>query len=113
MTHTPGPWRTKDDSSIRATLDGKDVQIALTSPSSFTHGDPHSHIGDQLRDSCAANAHLLASAPALLEALLEMREIHICSCCSIGACGPTGPCRQCRDILVRADTAVRAAKGED
>ncbi len=61
--HTPGPWHVKDDTSIRATIEGRDVQVALLSPSRFTRDDPHAHLNEHFRDSQAANARLIASAP--------------------------------------------------
>lgn len=97
--HTPGPWRrlgpTSGSVGIAGAIDpGWGALVTV-------HG-----IGTLEGE---ANANLVESAPALLDALLVMREIYTCLCCSMGACRPDVPCQKCRDDFVRADAAVNQA----
>lgn len=59
--HTPAPWRTDD--WIRTGVNSESKHIAMVNYCSDVFGDEHK-----------ANAHLIAAAPELLEALIEMQR---------------------------------------
>ncbi|MCU9562871.1 hypothetical protein [Proteus mirabilis] len=60
--HTPAPWRTDD--WIRTGVNSESKHIAMVNYCSDVFGDEHK-----------ANAHLIAAAPELLEALIEIRKL--------------------------------------
>ena len=62
--HTPGPWKTRDPSSVYDALGRYIHQGSGTMPEH--HSLP--------REEAAANARLIAAAPDLLEALKGMLE---------------------------------------
>ncbi|MEY0957318.1 hypothetical protein AB7188_00235 [Providencia rettgeri] len=59
--HTPAPWMTDD--WIRTGVNSESKHIAMVNYCSDVFGDEHK-----------ANAHLIAAAPELLEALIELTE---------------------------------------
>lgn len=61
MSHTPGPWRI--GGSCRTPVNSKDKHIAMVN---YSH---RGHITDVIGEEHNANAHLIAAAPELLEAL--------------------------------------------
>ena len=64
MKHTPGPWYYEDDSFAPYIVDSTRL-IRLAD----VHDTPYLSSGSCGRRASKANAHLLASAPELLEAL--------------------------------------------
>ena len=62
MSHTPGPWRAYKDASLRHTIGTAAGRIC-----DMWGRDPAFH-----SDEDAANARLIASAPDLLAALVEV-----------------------------------------
>ena len=71
-THTPGPWKTGEGNSIRATIDGHELQIAALFTSRFSSDDKRAYLNDVLYSQGPANARLIAAAPALAEALQRL-----------------------------------------
>jgi len=64
--HTPGPWR-NERGSIRATINGEDVQIAGLFRTSWTYPDQHKNAA--IRATEEGDARLIAAAPDMFEAL--------------------------------------------
>ena len=102
MTHTPGPW------SISTDWEATGVIYALR--------------GFEWDDICvitprceaAANAHLIAAAPDMLEALEEVvaltENLEVCPfCCAVKGVQSHGP--DCLSHEIEA--AIRKARGED
>ena len=58
MNHTPGPWQI-DDQAIKAIDHGRRYTVATVRQDNFTP------------QACAANARVIAAAPALLDACLR------------------------------------------
>ena len=73
--HTPGPWHVEHDASIRASLEGQDVQLAAMSRTSWTTDDPRHYLTKVLRDQTPANARLIAAAPDLLATLKAILDV--------------------------------------
>jgi len=74
MTHTPGPWKIDDGYTTSLTIGcGFGYDIAQVECSMSFSDDCGFRIN--LDDEEMANAHLIASAPELLEALEEMYEV--------------------------------------
>ena len=60
MSHTPGPWRRYRDKTGRVSkIEGRGRRVCTFQPSDL---------------NAEANASLIAAAPEMLEALLELRE---------------------------------------
>lgn len=92
--HTPGPWH-----SIRQFATDDSHQVRTAGPGSIV-------IADCGRQSCddgviAANAHLIAAAPDLLQALTDLRDCF--------APHPTDPIYA---VWKRASDAIDTARGE-
>lgn len=85
--HTPGPWLCSGKTVYALNDDGYNRFSALVQ-------DAHTH-----QDELEANAHLIAAAPELLEALLAI-------------VGDKGVQRVNSDLLNQALTAISKAKGE-
>ena len=66
MEHTQGPWRLIGpwETLVQAGRAGRTIELATVAA-----------IGGKVGKEVRANAHLIASAPALLEALRELAEI--------------------------------------
>ena len=60
-SHTPGPWKMKQDSCGLLTIEAKHWTVAEVESRGFA--------GAPAADCCLANARLMAAAPDLLEAL--------------------------------------------
>lgn len=73
--HTPGPWRV-DGAAIEAKFGGKIVQVAMMGRTRWCGdiSEKTRRMATEFRKLEAADAHLIAAAPALLEALRNLRE---------------------------------------
>ena len=89
--HTPGPWKiTHSEVSGYRVSDSTGWGVAVV-----------------LKDvNDEANAHLIAAAPAMLEALERLRGWVVAEAEQFGAVLPDD------DIMEQATAAIRAAKGE-
>jgi len=76
MNHTPGPWTVNGDGTC-ATIRAESVGIGYYSIiATVTQRDPHpEHGGGVDEKTMQANAELIASAPALLEANQEYESV--------------------------------------
>ena len=95
--YTPGPWRIDEGRSIVAQFEGEEVQIAAMNRSQWSQPDGGKN--HRLSVQTPANARLIASAPALLEALENL----------VSVCEGTGRQPPC---IENAKAAISAAKGE-
>ena len=105
MTHTPGPWKV-DGSFVYALEPAKwlgnstfqnrfwaSVQAPSSTPS----------------DEIYANAHLIASAPDLLDALEKLAHLHSCEQEGLLSGRPTAA--QWYEAVEEASNAIKKAKG--
>lgn len=106
---TPGPWK------IEAPL--PDGDIVITTPNGLrslceVHHTEHASAGD-VSGETAANARLIAQAPAMLEALQALIALadHANSAPAAELCGP-GMTARTVEAWQRARAIVAAAKGE-
>lgn len=76
QSHTPGPWHVEKTRQGTAILDdaqfGRWTQIAMAYQANDVFGDGEKRIISH--DEAKANAHLIAAAPEMLEALLMVRQ---------------------------------------
>ena len=87
---TPGPWHVAGKQTIKA---GRDRWIGKAN---WNNGE--------------ANAHLIAAAPDMYEALKVAEE----ALCDLGVCqGPDCKEPACSGVLMRVRAAMRKARGED
>ena len=87
MTYTKGPWTLQKTESFEFILDKPNVKLEFTN-----------HISNQ--DATVANAHLIAAAPEMLEAL----ESVSCGCNVLYKCEP-----QCH--MHKVEAVINKAKG--
>lgn len=69
--HTPGPWRLQTGHNTIYTLSGGNAGHTNCIGKVVCHGD-HPTTSDVTLEEAEANAHLIAAAPELLEALRDM-----------------------------------------
>ena len=93
--HIPGPWVTSEHDARRV-LSSRGTPLARTEG----HGI----------EANEANARLIASAPALLEALEAMTETYT-RLVNSGDAGNWDP--ETEDSVIKARAAIAAAKGEE
>jgi hypothetical protein len=68
--HTPGPWLlTPRQKPNGYDLSGRNSQHFITDITHYKHDGICNHIIDEMNEEQEANAHLIAAAPELLEAL--------------------------------------------
>jgi hypothetical protein len=67
--HTPGPWFSDEEHVIRQVTPGQKFQHPIMVANGWIEG---AWVGDDGNEESRANARLIAAAPELLEALLEM-----------------------------------------
>ena len=93
--HTPGPWRFYTEpqpNGCPIVGNGRGLMLAMLA---------HSVNYPAQRDEANANARLIAAAPELLEALIELAD------CGAEAWGEDRPCvRIARDAIAKATTGV-------
>jgi hypothetical protein len=109
--HTPGPW--KPDRKYGLGRDGKWQDFKITGPDkrSICSCSPASkREGEQIE----ANAHLIAAAPELLEALEKLTPITKEILETIGTCDHSVGVCNCDLIMAleKSKTAIAKAKGE-
>jgi len=105
--HTPGPWKFYESVSLEI-LAPDDWEIAVCNEWSE---EDHGH------NDCFANAHLIAAAPELLEALVALLHQHdeMAHQCPTALCGhPQANEIHARNIkaLAKARAAIAKAKPE-
>jgi hypothetical protein len=117
---TPGPWRfaevhkfglyPNDGSVVILAGDQAEPQSVATvaAHADFKRGQGHSLTDDPARD---ANAHLIAAAPALYEALAELRTAIVDGLCNSGTPAYDGPDRL-HSAIDAAAAALSQARGE-
>ena len=95
--HTPGPWYVGS-----GTYEGRNIYSAasVTDDEGFTYQPTVASVEDDGIDCWDANARLLAAAPDLLEALIELAD------CGAEAWGEDRPC------VKWARAAITKATGE-
>lgn len=87
MTHTPGPWFVKGQFIGPRLSEDSGIQLKVARVA-----------GDETDAEADANAHLIAAAPDLLEALVEAAEF-------------IQPFNRAEDLLDRIDAAIAKATG--
>lgn len=106
QSHTPGPWHVEKTWQGTAILDdaqyGRWTQIAMAYQANDVFGDGEKRIISH--DEAKANAHLIAAAPEMLEALLKMQR-------TFEAMGPSfaAAFADTRDVVY---AAIAKARGE-
>lgn len=95
--HTPGPWTPEFGEAYRVRAQQDGGQVAIMMNLKGRHGLAGRRTGDEV----AANAHLIAAAPCLLEALQE-----------IVAAADGGGWAQLDATLANARAAVAKATGK-
>jgi hypothetical protein len=108
MAHTPGPWSTFQDASLRHTVGAATVRICEMwgrDPAFFTEED-------------AANARLIAAAPELLESLRDLLGYIKATENASELIDHTEFCLNCRDRypehhLENAEAAIDKATGQE
>ena len=104
MKHTPGPWGV--DSKVKSAIGKGPKNIAMVNFYKSAPPDPERDVAEEEHE---ANAHLIASAPELLDELTAADEA-ICSMC-IRLNPQHKDCTSCpeRDIRV---AVIAKARGE-
>ncbi|MFA5187055.1 MAG: hypothetical protein WC551_11285 [Patescibacteria group bacterium] len=99
--HTPGPWR-----RIQNHILSIDANVAMT----LSEGMSASKVEHRIsKEEAEANAHLIAAAPDMLEALLDLLQRH-CNLCVAYHGENLESCRACPSVnLARA--VIAKAKG--
>ncbi len=95
VTHTPGPWQ-----NAQLIIEGCNGRLSIC--------DVHDHSSTSevhTLDEAEANAHLIAAAPEMLEALEQIRTLT--AYMNASGCGST-----LAKLEHLADAAIRKAKGE-
>jgi len=112
VTYTPGPWRSVESGTVN--LPAFDIEASkktggwrlITCLASSTHTS--AEYDEQMK----ANAHLIAAAPELLEALEALVDLdgHAYAACNSTAC-VCGQEEKYEEVSRRARAAVLKAKG--
>lgn len=98
--HTPGPWKANGP---QVTAQGDMRRVVVATVNGYVFG-PHA-------DEPLANAHLIASAPALLEALEELLwRAQIAIGVELGGTLPPG---KLGDAMRQAGRAILQSRGEE
>lgn len=99
MSHTPGPW--EHDEKLPTSVWANGIWVASTNVETIR----------SLHER-TANARLIAAAPELLDALVELRESlrnetgsNVCICNVSGTVNHTCP-------ITKAEAAIKKARGE-
>jgi hypothetical protein len=101
MTHTPGPWRVRPSSSTKSEIIGNGAQIL----SGSLHVASVSTKADKPIYQKVADARLIAAAPDLLAALLELNNWSD----HLAHCNRTVGIAKCNCGLAEVDRKVEAA----
>lgn len=74
--HTPGPWSiiTSETCDLYAGIESDDFSIVVIG---YPEEDDDGGVRGKTPEEALANAHLIAAAPELLEALIELRNFYI------------------------------------
>jgi len=74
MSHTPGPWFAHDFSGINeGDVEASDFSVSCTTPDHITVAVMGTGLRNK-KEEWEANAHLIAAAPELLEALEIVKQ---------------------------------------
>lgn len=105
MKHTPGPWgaaaRQGDDWESVVYVPGTPNEICQCFHTSMSLGG---------KENCEANAHLIAAAPELLEALKAINA-QACSWHEVHHDNPTTQCDSICALIPQMNAAIRKAEG--
>ncbi len=107
MPHTPGPWKA-NEGSVNAAVNGAWGDVEEVSDAGFSVATVWADV-DELEDCAGANAHLIAAAPDLLNALRAFLDRYT-ALVNCGDCGNWDP--ETEDFVIQARAALAKAEGQ-